>query len=98
MSRGGSRTLGRRLVTNNSGIAGIHFGQAYGSTVVYVSYGDKRTSFSVNANGVRGAIEKAVKRRREAGLPTLSVARAIALYQSYRRRAARKRTTTRKTP
>jgi hypothetical protein len=96
MARGGSRTLGRRLATNTSGIAGIHFGQAYGSPVVYVCYGDKRTSFSVNANGVRGAIEKAVKRRREAGLPTMSVARAIAAYQSFRRRAARKAKTTRK--
>jgi hypothetical protein len=77
LSRGGS-AVGRVFKTSQTRAAGIRFAWVEGtlSTVLYVvaSWTDKRkrarqTSFSVERNGLEGALDKAIAARTSAGAP-----------------------------
>lgn len=73
MSRGGPRTLGRALRTNTSGVAAIRFGYEGEQLRVYVAAKSERTSFSVAANGRRGACSKAIDWRTRRGCPAPAI-------------------------
>ena len=82
--RGGRRNLGMILSNNTSTLNGIRFGYAGRSRVaqVYVAYNDefghaRRTQFSVEANGRRGALQLAIDRRQSAEMPAPSISAAL---------------------
>lgn len=77
MKRGGSHTLGRTLANNTSGLAAIRFGFKRDALMVFVSAGERRTSYSVAANGRRRALERATEFRTDAGLPAPSISTAM---------------------
>lgn len=90
--RGGDRNSGRIMSFNTSGLAAIGFGfTVTGIRFVRVSFGCKRTAFSVQANGVTGALKKAIEKRVAAGLPAPSLRRARRAYDQFDWRGEAKR-------
>jgi hypothetical protein len=84
--RGGSRNLGMRLSNNTSGLAGIRFEWRAGDNTwwpyVCSSWIDKsgrarRNSYSIERNGRRRALERAIEVRRQAGYPVPGLATAL---------------------
>jgi len=84
--RGGSRNLGMRLSNNTSGLAGIRFEWRAGDDTwwpyVCSSWIDRsgrarRNSYSIERNGRRRALERAIEVRREAGYPVPGLATAM---------------------
>lgn len=82
--RGGDRNTGHIMSFNTSGLSAIGFGiTVTGIRFVRVSFGPKRTEFSVQANGVTGALKKAIEKRTLAGLPAPSLRRARRAYDQF---------------
>ena len=93
--RGGSRTLGRKLSNNTSGLNGIWFRWMQGegpdpAIYLYVcsawkdSRGkQRRTAYSVEANGKDGALALAIRGRKKAGLPVPTLEDALAALNAY---------------
>lgn len=93
--RGGSRTLDRTLSNNTSGLNGIWFRWMEGQGVdpeiyLYVcsAWKDKRgiqrrTAYSINANGKEGALIHAISARKKAGLPVPTLAEAMAALDEF---------------
>ena len=75
--RGGSRNVGKRMPSNRSNLVGVWFKRENNTVYVHSSAGERRTRISLHKHGQRRAIEKALKFRRDAGLPTDSVRAAI---------------------
>lgn len=74
---GGCRNLGMTMKNNSSGLNAIRFRVVNGLPYVQVAFRTGRAEFSVNANGPRGACERAIGRRRAAGLPVPTVEQAV---------------------
>jgi hypothetical protein len=87
--RGGPNNRGKLLSHNSSGLCAIRFGYESGVLRVYVAFMEgkhpRRTSYSVEANGARGALEMAIRRRRDADLPVPSLSTALRALREFMR-------------
>lgn len=90
--RGGARNTGRCMSFNTSGLPAIGFGiTVTGVKFVRVAAGRRRTAYSTSVHGKYGALRKAIKYRRDAGLPAPSFAGALRAFAAYDWRAAARR-------
>lgn len=83
--RGGARNTGQRMPGNTSGVGAIGFRREGDTVYVLVAAEHRRTRYSVTANGVRGACERAVDFRLMHGLPADSVNTVMRALREYRR-------------
>jgi len=82
--RGGDRLTGRKMPSNTSGLGAIGFFiSRHGTRCVRVAFGEKRTSFSIEANGARNALRKAIAMRAIHGLPTPTLTAAHRALQKF---------------